>query len=121
MILFAPIDGYRSPAGQEQSCPCSRAGQEGLEPPTRGFGVRCSTIRATALETRSNPRRMKLPENKVILLLFLLRFLVVGVLAAPRAELGQLEFLCVGALVLGRGVVALPTGGAFQGDDDPRR
>ena len=27
-----------------------RAGQEGLEPPTRGFGVRCSTIRATALE-----------------------------------------------------------------------
>src|SRR6266516_4558571 len=27
------------------------AGQEGLEPPTRGFGVRCSTIRATALDT----------------------------------------------------------------------
>ncbi len=25
------------------------AGQEGLEPPTPGFGVRCSTIRATGL------------------------------------------------------------------------
>ncbi len=25
------------------------AGQEGLEPPTRGFGVRCSTIGATDL------------------------------------------------------------------------
>ena len=28
------------------------AGQEGLEPPTRGFGVRCSTIRAIALKAR---------------------------------------------------------------------
>src|SRR5688572_14188088 len=27
------------------------AGEEGFEPPTRGFGDRCSTIRATRLET----------------------------------------------------------------------
>src|SRR5262245_16237256 len=48
----------------------------------------------------------------------LLGFLVVGVFAATRAELRQLEFLGVCALVLRRGVVALPTGGAFEGDDD---
>ena len=32
-----------------QSHSINFAGQEGLEPPTRGFGDRCSTIRATAL------------------------------------------------------------------------
>ena len=53
------------------------AGQEGLEPPTRGFGVRCSTIRATALNNICD-----VTNNG-----FLLRFLVVGVLAAPPAEL----------------------------------
>src|ERR1700742_547682 len=43
---------------------------------------------------------------------------MVGVLAAAPAELGELELLGVGALVLRRGVVALPTVHAFQGDDD---
>ena len=28
------------------------AGQEGFEPPTPGFGVRCSTIRATGLHEK---------------------------------------------------------------------
>src|SRR5512142_1555905 len=28
---------------------CHLAGQEGFEPPTRGFGDRCSTVRATGL------------------------------------------------------------------------
>src|SRR6266700_2066033 len=81
-----------------------QAGQEGLEPPTRGFGVRCSTIRATALDCIS-----------------LFGFLVTGVLAAAPAELRQLELLGVGAFVLGRGVIALPTVGALEGDDDACR
>src|SRR5258708_40354061 len=41
-----------------------------------------------------------------------------GVFAAPPAELRKLELLGVRTLVLGRGVVSLPTVGAFQGDDD---
>ena len=51
------------------------------------------------------------------LLGFLLRFLVTGVLPAARAKLRKLELLRVGALVLRRGVVALPTVFAFEGDD----
>src|SRR5215831_16286271 len=86
--------------------PLCRAGQEGLEPPTRGFGVRCSTIRATALCVEWNKGFL------------LLRFLVIGVLAATPAKLRQLQLLGVGALVLRRGVIALPTVRAFQRNDD---
>src|SRR5678815_5182393 len=50
--------------------------------------------------------------------LALLGFFVIGVLAATRAELRQLQLLGVGALVLRRGVIALPTSGAFEADDD---
>src|SRR6186713_1365478 len=75
-----------------------RAGQEGLEPPTRGFGVRCSTIRATALD--------------------LFGFLVVRMFSTSRAKLRQLELLGIRPLVFRRGVVALPTNRALQSDDD---
>src|SRR5262249_24340691 len=47
----------------------SLAGQEGFEPPTRGFGDRCSTVGATGLD---------------------LSFSVLGVLTAARAEFAQL-------------------------------
>src|SRR5262245_37199608 len=92
--LFGPICGY------------PLAGQEGLEPPTHGFGDRCSTIRATALYFLATP---------------LLRFLVVGVLAAPIAELRELELLGARALVLRRGVVPLAALLAFERDDDACR
>jgi hypothetical protein len=49
---------------------------------------------------------------------FLLRFFVVGVLPATGAKLRQRQLLGVGALVLRRGVIALPTIGTFEGDDD---
>ncbi len=42
---------------------------------------------------------------------------MVRVLAATPAKLGELQFLGVGAFVLRRRVVALPTIGAFESDD----
>ena len=74
------------------------AGQEGFEPPTRGFGDRCSTVGATGL----------IPADAA-----LLRFLVCRVLAAARAELGELELVLLLLLVLGRRVVPLLAVGAL--------
>src|ERR1700674_1862397 len=47
----------------------------------------------------------------------LLRLLVLGVLAAPRAELGQDQFVGHGPLVLGGRVVSLFAHRAFERDD----
>src|SRR5438874_10162693 len=75
------------------------AGQPGLEPGTCGFGDRRSTIGATGLGGR------------------LLRLLVLRMLAATGAELGQDQLVGHGPLVLRGGVVPLPANRALQGDD----
>ena len=76
------------------------AGEEGLEPTTRGFGDRCSTIGATLLlETQSSAD---------------LAFFVRGVFAAARAELRKLQFILLLTTVLRRDVVALAAHGALE-------
>src|SRR5512133_1828644 len=77
------------------------AGQEGFEPPTRGFGDRCSS------------RSSYWPEPAVALL----RLLVLHVLAAARAELGERELVLRLLLVLRGGVVPLFAGLALERDD----
>src|SRR5438067_11104946 len=47
----------------------------------------------------------------------LLRLLVIGVLAAPRAELGQDQLVGHGPLVLGRRVIPVPAHRALERDD----
>src|SRR6266849_783449 len=74
----------------------SSTGQEGFEPPTRGFGDRCSTVGATGLD---------------------FPFPVVGVLATPGAELAQRQLVLLLALVLGRRVVAFLADGALERND----
>src|SRR5713101_8616634 len=74
----------------------SSTGQEGFEPPTRGFGDRCSTVGATGLY---------------------LSFLVSSVLSASRAELAQLQLVLLLALVLGRRVVAFFADAALERND----
>src|SRR4051812_46248117 len=98
-----------------ERCP---AGQEGLEPPTRGFGVRCSAIRATALNITATSLLLSLLGFYLVSTWSLLGLFVAGVLAAAPAELRELELFGVRSLVLRRGVIALPTGLTFQGDDD---
>lgn len=73
------------------------AGQEGFEPPTLGFGVRCSAVRATGLLRVSGLefQAVAIPAISVTLetrnYLLLLGFLVSGVLAAPTTVLAQLN------------------------------
>src|SRR6266851_2777560 len=74
----------------------SSTGQEGFEPPTRGFGDRCSTVGATGLD---------------------FPFPVVGVLATTGAELAQLQLVLLLALVLCRRVIALLADGALERND----
>src|SRR5215472_9456679 len=74
----------------------SRAGQEGFEPPTRGFGDRCSTVGATGLY---------------------LPFFVGGVLSTSRAELAELELVLLLFSVLGRRVVPFFANGALERND----
>ncbi len=76
------------------------AGQEGFEPPTRGFGDRCSTVGATGVL------------EGLDLALFVNR-----VLPASRTELGQLELVLLLPAVLGRGVVALFADRTLHRDD----
>jgi hypothetical protein len=76
------------------------AGREGFEPTTRGFGIRCSTVGATALQT------------------CLLAFFVVRVLAAELAELLELKLVGGLLLVLGGSVVLTLADGAVEIDDD---
>ena len=71
------------------------AGQPGLEPGTCGFGDRRSTIGATGL----------------------LGLLVIGVLAAAGAELGQDQLVGHGPLVLGRRVIPVPAHRTLERDD----
>ena len=69
------------------------AGQEGLEPPAAGFGVRSSTIRATGLCSTQ-----QLPGATMLRLGFLMRC----VLAAEPAVLVQVQLIRSVPLVLGR-------------------
>src|SRR5688572_23530045 len=84
-------DGNQGPRSVQQL-----AGQEGFEPPTRGFGDRCSTVGATGLN---------------------FPFLMIRVLPAPRAELAQLQFILALSLVLRRGVVPFLAHLALERDD----
>src|SRR5438552_6876082 len=73
------------------------AGLEGFEPPTPGFGDRCSS--QTELQACLCCRRMAARS------LLLPRFLVLRVLAAERAELPELDAVRVQPLVLRRDVI----------------
>ena len=73
------------------------AGQEGLEPPAPGFGVRCSTIRATGL-----PR--------------LFCFLMQGMSPTKPAILFKFQFMRRIFLVLSRGVIPVLALGTPQGN-----
>ena len=87
------------------------AGQEGLEPPAAGFGVRSSTIRATGLYPE-NAKHKK--QNKTtdcngfhfcdFIFVFSLRLclLVHRMLTAEPAVLVQVQFVRSISLVLGR-------------------
>ena len=78
------------------------AGQEGFEPPTRGFGDRCSTSSSYW---------------PVLDAAVLLRLAVDRVLAVETAELLELELFGRGLPVLRRRVIAPLTIGALQVDD----
>ena len=64
------------------------AGLEGFEPPTRGFGVRCSTVRATGLRGGPPPSAAPgvTPARRASLCLPM-----GGMLPAPGTVLGQLQ------------------------------
>ena len=89
-------------SGKLLSYPKRMAGQEGFEPPSRGFGVRCSAVRATGL-CRS--------------LTDLLGFLVRSVFAARRAEFLQLKFIGRRLFVFRRCIVSVLAISASQNDD----
>ena len=69
------------------------AGQEGFEPPTPGFGVRCSAVRATGLSEvpGSMSRAPQQSTRNLELGTVLLGFLMGGVLAAPTTVLTQYD------------------------------
>src|SRR4051812_40020837 len=72
------------------------AGQEGFEPTTRGFGIRCSTVGATAL----------------------FAFAMNGVLTTELAELFQLDLIGCFLLVLVRRVILTLTRRTIQTNRD---
>ncbi len=80
------------------------AGQEGLEPPTIGFGDRCSTIGATDLT--SPPLKSQYPRKKLALQF---DFFMKSVLIFPWAELFKLQFFSVSFSVLGCAVIDIFT------------
>ena len=87
------------------------AGELGFEPRSSVLETDSLTVELTPLWERSGPSfaAQALP--------CLLRFLVIGVLAARVAELGELETARGGLLVLGGGVVPVLANRALQGDD----
>ncbi len=78
------------------------AGQEGLEPPTIGFGDRRSTIGATDLYPPQAP------------LAFKFNLFMRGALIIPRAKLFELQLLRIRLGILGCAVIDLRTIRAFQ-------
>src|SRR5690606_571280 len=76
------------------------ARQEGFEPPTRGFGDRCSTVGATGVQV-------------------LLRLLVLRVLPAALAELAEHQPIGLSPLVPIGGVVPLLAHRALERHDRP--
>src|SRR5512133_1810804 len=108
-ILFGSIPVALSAAiASRLFAACVLAGQEGFEPPTRGFGDRCSSRSSywPVMPCAGSRRTFRL-----------LRLLVHHVLAAARAVLGARELLLRLLLVLGRRVVPLPASGALERDD----
>ena len=83
------------------------AGQEGFEPPTPGFGVRCSTN--SSYWPASNPRRT----CQGLLGLFVRRMFF-----AKTAILAELQFVRRRTLVFGGRIVSALTLGAGQCYDD---
>ena len=93
------------------------AGQEGFEPPTPGFGVRRSTVRATGLQVHSQSACCT--HEKAVRPGLLLCFLVNRMLAAKPAVLFQLQFIRRGPLVLSGRVVLSLTLAARKRNDYP--
>jgi hypothetical protein len=76
------------------------AGQEGFEPTTCGFGIRRSTVGATALLERS------------------LTFFMKGVLATEFAEFFEFQLIGRLLLILGGGIILTFALSAIQTHDD---
>ena len=76
------------------------AGQEGFEPTTHGFGIRCSTVGATALRTLYLPSRCE------------------RVLTAEFAEFFEFKLVCRLLLILGGRIILTFALGAIETHDD---
>ena len=88
------------------------AGQEGFEPPTPGFGDRCSTVRATGLQAEELRLFMAAVTTRD-----LFRFFMGCVQPTKAAELLEFEFLRGTLLVLRGRIVSLLARGAGERDD----
>jgi hypothetical protein len=88
------------------------AGQEGFEPPTPGFGVRCSTVRATGLQRddsgNQTPAR---PDDH------LFRFLMGRVFSTKWTVFIERQFVRRGPLILGRRIITAFAFTACQRDN----
>ena len=91
-----------------------QAGQEGFEPPSPGFGVRCSTVRATGLQFRDS----QIPRN---LTFSLPRFPMRLMLTTKAAVFFELKSLRGTPLIFRRRVVAAPTFDTRQSNQIPHR
>ncbi len=90
------VVGFRFPLREDEAFLSVLAGQEGFEPPSPGFGVRCSTVRATGLHDlsfRFLVKRMGPTETAILLhgklvgcLLLVPRGGVISPFAFPTSE-----------------------------------
>ena len=121
------------------------AGQEGFEPPTPGFGVRRSTVRATGLHNPLGPLNGKIyqrpshpigfvidplnhsglafsprrcPVKSASALTQLLGFSVRGVLTTKSAIFIELKLIRRGSLILGCRIVSSFAFSACKGNND---
>src|SRR4030042_4231441 len=86
------------------------AGQEGFEPPTPGFGVRCSTVRATGLHLTGTTPKSEKPTDSFGLF-------VQGVFSAEAAILGKLKLVRRRPLIFHSRVISSLTLAACKGND----
>ena len=86
------------------------AGQEGFEPPTPGFGVRCSTVRATGLHLTGTTPKSEKPTDSFGLF-------VQGMFSAKAAILGKLKLVRSRPLIFHSRVISSLTLAACKGND----
>ncbi len=83
------------------------AGQEGFEPPTSGFGVRRSTVRATGLHLYI--KKLRLSKYSLDRIRKLFRFAVLGMLPTKATIFAKLKFVRCRSFIFGCRVISLLT------------